>query len=66
MKIDYAKIELMMAEHEMTKRELAKKCGLSVSSIGTVERHGTCLPRTAGRLAKGLGVTVKDIIKEEN
>ena len=61
MTINAIKIESMLAEHGMTKKAFAEKCGISRQSISTIVRRGTCEPRTAGKLASALGVRVEDI-----
>ena len=65
MKIRAAKIETLLAEQGITKAALADRCGLSRQNISTIVRRGTCEPKTAGKLAKGLGVEVADIIEKE-
>ena len=65
MKIDAQKIEVLMAERDMTKRSMAEICGLIPQNISAIMRRGTCEPRTAGKLARALEVPVKDIIMEE-
>lgn len=62
--INSIRIESILAERDMTKAALAEKCGLSRQSVSTIVRRGTCEPRTAGKLAAGLGVDVADIILE--
>jgi len=62
MEINIAKVETMLAERGMTKAALAANSGLSRQSITTVIQRGTCEPRTAGKLAAGLGVDVSSII----
>ena len=62
MNINAAKIELLLAERGMTKAALADRCGICRQNISIVVRRGTCEPKTAGKLAKGLGVPVDDII----
>ena len=37
---------------------------MSRQNISTIIRRGTCEPRTAGKLAAGLGVSVLEIIAE--
>ncbi len=64
MTINATKLETMMAEQGLTKKALAAKCGISAQNVSTIIRRGTCEPKTAGRLAAGLGVPVADIIKE--
>lgn len=65
MTINTKRIETMMAERGLTKKALAESCGISAQNVSTIIRRGTCEPKTAGKLAAGLGVPVSDIIKEE-
>lgn len=64
MKIDVNKIKIILAEREMTRSALAALCGISRQNISTILTRGTCEPKTAGKLAKGLGIPVDEIIKE--
>lgn len=64
MTINIAKLETMLAERGLTKTAYAQSCGISRQNISTIIRRGTCEPRTAGKLAKGLGVPVSDIIEK--
>ena len=64
MQISKEKIELIMAMKGLTASEVAKACGISRQNFSTVKLRGTCAPGTAGKLARGLGVDVADIIKE--
>ena len=57
-------IEARMAELGLTKKALAANCGISAQNVSTIIRRGTCEPRTAGKLAAGLGVPVAEIIAE--
>lgn len=61
MKIYSEKVDCLLAEQGLTKAEFAARCGISRQALSTVLRRGTCEPRTAGRLAAGLGVPVQDI-----
>ncbi len=54
-------IESILAERGLTKKAFSELCGISANNVSTVIRRGTCEPRTAGRLAKGLGVDIADI-----
>lgn len=63
MQIDSIKIKLILAEQEMTKTDLAERAGISRQSIRNILARGTCEPKTAGKLAKGLGVPVTEITK---
>ena len=65
MEISTKKIEMLIAEQGTTKAALAAKCGLSRQNVSTIVRRGTCEPKTAGKLAFGLGVSVADIMKED-
>lgn len=64
MKLDIMKIVLLLAEQGMTKAELAARSGVSRQQISTIMGRGTCAPKTAGKLAAGLGISVADIMKE--
>lgn len=64
MKLDTYRIKLLMAEREMTQAELAALSGISRQSISTIFGRGTCTLKTAGKLAKGLGVSAGEIAKE--
>ena len=65
MKISATRIDTILAERGMTKAALADRCGVSRQNISTIIRRGTCEPRTAGKLAAGLGVDVADILEGE-
>ena len=63
MNINAIQIETVLAERGMTKKDLAVECGISRQNISTIVRRGTCEPKTAGKLAAGLGVLVTDIME---
>jgi len=63
MKISATRIETILAKRGMTKAALADSCGVSRQNVSTIIRRGTCEPRTAGKLAAGLGVLVTDIME---
>lgn len=65
MTIKTTKIVTLLAERGMTKAGLSEKCGISRQNISTIIRRGTCEPRTAGKLALGLGVSVAELIEDE-
>ena len=65
MTINTQRIETMLAELGLTKAAYAANCGISRQNISTIIRRGTCEPKTAGKLAAGLGIPVADIIKKE-
>lgn len=64
MNISVRRIEAMLAERGMTRKALAEQCGISRQNISTIIRRGTCEPKTAGKLAAGLGVHVAEIMEE--
>lgn len=64
MKLRTQYIETKLAELGLTKKALAANCGISAQSVSTIIRRGTCEPKTAGKLAKGLGVPVATIVEE--
>lgn len=64
MVINTQRIEAKLAEQGLSKTAYAENCGISRQSISTIIRRGTCEPKTAGKLAAGLGVPVAEIIVE--
>lgn len=64
MRLDVMKIIRLLAEQELTKSELATRSGVSRQQISTIIGCGTCAPKTAGKLAAGLGISVVEIMKE--
>ncbi len=65
MTINTFRLESLLAERGMTKTALADKCGICRQNISIIMRRRTCEPRTAGRLAAGLGVSVEEITEKE-
>ena len=65
MKIDSIKIKLLMAEQEINQADLAERCEVSRQSVSCLLRCGSCTTKTAGKIAKALGVPVREIIKED-
>lgn len=63
--INTQRIETMLAERGLTKAAYAANSGISRQNISTIIRRGTCEPKTAGKLAAGLGVSVEEIVKKE-
>ena len=61
LKLDVMRIVLILG---MTKSELAARSGVSRQQISTIIGRGTCAPKTAGKLAAGLGISVLEIMKE--
>ena len=65
MKIDSIKIKLMLAEKNLTQSNLAEKCGISRQNISAMLARGTCSIANVGKLARALGASSREIIKEE-
>ena len=63
MNIDTNRIMQILAEQGLTKSELASRSGVSRQQISTILGRSTCNPKTAGKLAAGLGVPVLEIVK---
>ena len=63
MNIDGLKIEELLAKAGLTKTELASRCGVSRQNISTIVRRGTCTPRTLGKLAEGLSISVSELTR---
>lgn len=65
MKINQTKIEILLGEKGMTKKELADTAGICRQNVSTIIRRGTCEPKTAVKLAAGLGVDPAEILESE-
>ena len=65
MKLNKQKILLLLAQQGLTKAALAELAGVARQNISIILGRGTCTPATAGKLAKGLGVPVADIVEED-
>ena len=57
-----SKIDLIRARTLLTDSEIAEKYGASVTAVRFLFADKSVRPRTAGRLAKALGVDVVDIV----
>ena len=65
MRIDSMRIRIIMADKGVTQSFVARNSNLSRQSINKIIRRGTCEPKTAGKLAAGLGVPVTEILARE-
>ena len=65
MRIDRVKLIAEMARQDMTVKTLVEKSGVSRMTITSVRSGTSCSDQTAGKLAKALGVDVREIMKEE-
>ncbi len=65
MELNTSKIKLLLAERGMNQVDLAARCGLSRQQISEVLSRKTCSLKTLGKIAKAVGVTAAEIVKEE-
>lgn len=65
MRINKVALEREMAMRALTAKELAELSGISRQNFSTIRTRGSCAPATAGKLAKALGIDVREIMKEE-
>lgn len=65
MKISKQRIQLYLAEQNLTAKALAEKIGMMPQNLSGILSRGACQPVTAARIANGLGVSVAEIMKEE-
>lgn len=62
LKPDTMKISLLMAEHQLEPKELAKAAGMSSSILYGIRRGCLAKPKYFGMIAKVLECSVTDII----
>ena len=65
MNISKRKIELLQARRQLTNEEFAKRSGVNSRNINLAKNRGSCTIATAGKIAKGLGVDVTEILADE-
>lgn len=66
MRIDKQKLNVILAEKGLTMGEAAKKSGLSRGRFTLIVNSETLRPKTVGKIAKGLGVQIEEIIDMED
>lgn len=64
MQISRWKIELAQAQAGMSATQLSEASGISRQHISTIKTRGTCMPITAAKLARGLGVPLESILED--
>lgn len=64
MELNTRRVDVLLAERGMKRKNLAESAGLSKSNLSAVLNRGTCTTSTAGKIAQGLGVPVTEIIME--
>ena len=65
LKPDSRKVLIAMAELEYEPADLAEAAGISKNIVYTMRRGFYTKPKYIGKVAKALGVKVKDLITEE-
>ena len=65
MKINFAKLEVAMANACISIGELSKKANLNYSTLTRIKSGKNANPSTVGKIAKALGVRVEELIKTE-
>lgn len=63
MNVSRTRIDAILAERGLTQTALAANSGLSRQSISTILTRGTCAPKSAGKLARALGVEVAELME---
>lgn len=67
MKLDPKKLQFVMAEKCIEIRELSRKTGVTESTISKVKNgRQNAKPVTIGKLAKGLGVKISELLEKED
>ena len=62
MKINKMKINGLMADAEITLKELSELTGISKQTLSTLKTRGTCATKTAGKIAKAFNIPVEEIL----
>lgn len=65
MKINRNKVDIIMAKKMWTSSELARQCKVSRQTISMVLNGKACRADIAGKIAKGLGAEVTEILEED-
>lgn len=65
MKLNAWKIKMLLAEREMNQSDLAVKIGVNRQQVNELLSRETCTLKTLGRIAKALGASVAEIVKED-
>lgn len=63
MRLDKRKIQLLMAEMEMSQQMLALKSNVSRQTISAVMNGRNCKPELLGKIAKALNVKPEEIVE---
>ena len=64
MKINKKTIECEKARQGLNNLQLSEKAGLPLGTLQNVLNRHKCLPVTAGKIAKALGVDVTELLED--
>ena len=64
MRIDRIKFITELAKQELTLTDFSKKIGVNRTTLSNVKSGKSCRDDIAYKIASGLGVSIKDLIKE--
>ncbi|MFR4082351.1 helix-turn-helix transcriptional regulator [Faecalibacillus intestinalis] len=64
MRIDRIKFITELAKQELTLTDFSKKIGVNRTTLSNVKSGKSCRDDIAYKIANGLGVSIKDLIKE--
>ena len=64
MKLNTKQIEILLGIQGMTKTTWAERSGIQRQNIYAILKRGTCEPKTAAKLAKGLGADISEILAD--
>ena len=60
--IDTTKYEIALANSGLTVTQAAKRAGVSRGRFNTILNQRNCTPQAVGKIAKGLGVDVMELV----
>ena len=66
MELSENKINIAIASSGLTLTEIAERSGYSKQRFSNILNQRRVSPQTAGKVARGLGVDVREIIETEN
>ena len=66
MRLSKKKIEIIQAKHGLSNEDIAKKCGITRQRVSCILNSINVYPKTAGMIAKALGVDVTEILVKES
>lgn len=64
MKVDAQRLDILLAQQCKSMSDL--RAGISPQTLARIRKGCEVLPKTAGKIAMGLGVSVADILKKED